>query len=413
MRLDACLVDARDTQRQGDVVERRQVFDQAEILEHDADAPAQHGELIARQVRHVLVEEMQAAGGRPLGAIDEAQKRRLAGAARAGEIVERARVKPQGDVAQHLRSRAVAHRDILEPNQARFLPREARWHAGGTAVQRDSGACGSLSLPRRPGGPYNWRGAMIVTCPSCSVRYLVDARALGPHGRTVRCARCAHTWREVPPADQLQAVVDALPQAEAASAAAGPTAGTASIATGADVAAPAGEHLRARAELAAEGRIQLPALPKKRRRWGLVLLRTAAAVAIVAGLGYSAVVERDRVVAFVPSAAKLYQFAGFPVGAETGGLEFENVTTSREMENGLPALVIEGQVKNVSSTARAVPKLVVILRDKGERDLQDLTVAPPAGRLNPGESVPFRTTISQPAEAASGVVVTFAGADRS
>ncbi len=124
-------------------------------------------------------------------------------------------------------------------------------------------------------------------------------------------------------------------------------------------------------------------------------------------------VERDRIVAFVPAAAPLYKFAGLPAGESPGGLEFENVTTSREMENGLPALVIEGQVKNVSSSARTVPKLVVILRDKGERDLQDLTVAAPADRLNPGESVPFRTSITQPAEAASGVVVTFAAAGRS
>jgi hypothetical protein len=70
-------------------------------------------------------------------------------------------------------------------------------------------------------------------------------------------------------------------------------------------------------------------------------------------------------------------------------------------------------VRNVSSSARDVPKLVVILRDKDERDLQDLTVAAPADRLLPGQSVPFKTSITQPAEAASGVVVTFKGGDRS
>ena len=167
------------------------------------------------------------------------------------------------------------------------------------------------------------------------------------------------------------------------------------------------------AGLTAEGRIQLPALTRKKRPWGLALARAAAALAIVAGLGYAAIVERNRVVALVPSAAPLYKLAGFPTGATASGLEFQNVTTSREMENGLPALVIEGEVKNVSSSARTVPKLIVILRDKGERDLQDLTVAAPADSLKPGESVPFRTSITQPAEAASGVVVTFAGADRS
>jgi predicted Zn finger-like uncharacterized protein len=252
---------------------------------------------------------------------------------------------------------------------------------------------------------------MIVTCPSCSVRYLVDARALGPHGRMVRCARCAHTWREVPPEDQLPLVVDSpAPPPVGAAAAAAPDDAEAAAAAG----QPAPERAHTHApDLTAEGRIQLPALQRKQRRWGLALARVAAALAIIGGLVYAAVVERDRIVAFVPAAAPLYKFAGLPVGESPGGLEFENVTTSREMENGLPALVIEGQVKNVSSSARTVPKLVVILRDKGERDLQDLTVAAPADRLNPGESVPFRTSITQPAEAASGVVVTFASAGRS
>jgi predicted Zn finger-like uncharacterized protein len=262
---------------------------------------------------------------------------------------------------------------------------------------------------------------MIVTCPSCSVRYLVDARALGPHGRMVRCARCAHTWREVPPPDQAAAlVVDAPaapPPAPPAAAAAAPAAAAAAAADEADGAAAASaapeRARRAAPGLTAEGRIQLPALPRRRTRVGLVLARTVAALAIIGGLAYAAVVERERVVEFMPGAAAYYKFAGFPIGGTTSGLELDNVTTSREMENGLPALVIEGEVKNVSTSARAVPKLMVILRDKGERDLQDLTVAAPADHLNPGESVPFRTSITQPAEAASGVVVTFAGADRS
>jgi predicted Zn finger-like uncharacterized protein len=245
---------------------------------------------------------------------------------------------------------------------------------------------------------------MIVTCPSCSVRYLVDARALGPHGRMVRCARCSHTWREVPPEDQAALVIDAPPP---------PARAAASTSAASTTAAPSPGRARETADFKAEGRIQLPALAKKKPHWGLIAARAVAAVAIVAGLAYAAIVERNRVVAVLPMTAPLYALAGFPIGDATGGLEFENVTTSREMENGLPALVIAGQVKNVSTSAKTVPKLVVILRDKGERDLQDLTVAAPADHLNPGESVPFRTSITQPAEAASGVVVTFAGGDRS
>ena len=34
---------------------------------------------------------------------------------------------------------------------------------------------------------------MILTCPSCESKYLVDAKQIG-NGRHVKCTRCNHTW---------------------------------------------------------------------------------------------------------------------------------------------------------------------------------------------------------------------------
>jgi predicted Zn finger-like uncharacterized protein len=51
---------------------------------------------------------------------------------------------------------------------------------------------------------------MIVSCPSCATRYLIDPTALGGEGRTVRCAKCGHSWHERPPADMPKRV-DILP----------------------------------------------------------------------------------------------------------------------------------------------------------------------------------------------------------
>jgi hypothetical protein len=56
-----------------------------------------------------------------------------------------------------------------------------------------------------------------------------------------------------------------------------------------------------------------------------------------------------------------------------------------------------------------VPKLKVILRDNHDHELQAWTFAVTDERLLPGASVPFRTSVTQPSEAATGVVVTFAG----
>lgn len=37
---------------------------------------------------------------------------------------------------------------------------------------------------------------MQVTCPNCGARYAVDPLAIGPTGRIVQCARCAHRWMQ-------------------------------------------------------------------------------------------------------------------------------------------------------------------------------------------------------------------------
>ena len=35
---------------------------------------------------------------------------------------------------------------------------------------------------------------MLIVCPNCATSYMIDQAAVGPAGRTVRCARCKATW---------------------------------------------------------------------------------------------------------------------------------------------------------------------------------------------------------------------------
>ena len=42
---------------------------------------------------------------------------------------------------------------------------------------------------------------MIVSCPNCATRYVLDAAVLRPPGRHVRCARCQTTWFQEPALD--------------------------------------------------------------------------------------------------------------------------------------------------------------------------------------------------------------------
>lgn len=74
---------------------------------------------------------------------------------------------------------------------------------------------------------------MIVSCPNCASRFTLPDGALGIAGRKMRCARCEHTWHQMPPeqdADDAFAAAPAEPQrapatASAAMAGPGPMAG--------------------------------------------------------------------------------------------------------------------------------------------------------------------------------------------
>jgi predicted Zn finger-like uncharacterized protein len=218
---------------------------------------------------------------------------------------------------------------------------------------------------------------MIVTCPDCSTRYLVDPRALGAIGRLVRCASCAHTWHQSPPEDAprrvdlpvLEPIVEAQPV------------------------------MRPTAE-----RVQLPALTSQRRGGSVVLWGLYVVALVALSLG-GLWVARDQMVAYWPATAHYYDMLGIAVAQVQGVLELQKVATSRDVENGLPTLIIQGEVVNISKVAQEVPKLRVTLRDSNERELASWSFSVTDDRLLPGASVPFRTSIAQPSEAATGVVV--------
>jgi predicted Zn finger-like uncharacterized protein len=226
---------------------------------------------------------------------------------------------------------------------------------------------------------------MIVTCSKCEKRYVVDPRALGSPGRRVRCANCLHTWFEAAPEGAPSSIeLPPLPET------------------------PPVVRITAAPEPDAERRIQLPAVPRQGK--GKVWLRLVAAAAVIALVIWGFVAERQYVMSAVPFATRLYGLAGLGPAVRGQGLELREVTPARSVDNGVPTLAIDGQVANVSSNPQPVPKLRVALRDANNRELQSWIVSVTDQPLAPGSSVPFHTTISQPPDGATGVVVSFAAA---
>ncbi len=216
---------------------------------------------------------------------------------------------------------------------------------------------------------------MIVTCPACATRYLVDTQKLGAQGRMVRCGTCHHTWYQAPPEDQPPHVELTGPEPEKRS-----------------------------------GTIErggLPAIPPKRRRRGAVVALLVLLL-ILAVAGWGAIFLRDQVMAAFPQTAKIYSRLGLAAGrSESGaGLVLRDIVPRRTTVNDQPLLVIDGTIVNLSSLTRRLPTLKATLRDANDKPLASWTFSAGASEIAPGASVPFHTTYAQPMPEATGVVVT-------
>ncbi|WP_207480501.1 DUF3426 domain-containing protein [Arenibaculum pallidiluteum] len=218
---------------------------------------------------------------------------------------------------------------------------------------------------------------MIVTCPACSTRYLVDPASLGSEGRTVRCARCAHSWMQRPPVEP-----PAFPREELEP----PPAAVRPIPPGSNLPARPGHARRRKSSNAT---------------WWAVL------ALVVGGLGLGLVVGREQVAALWPAVTPLYEAAGLSMETLGSGLELRGVQSERRLENGATVLVITGQIANVSERERPVPGLQGTAFGPGRRVLQSWEIQPSRTELYPGEIATFESVLRNPDEAISEIAISF------
>ncbi len=231
---------------------------------------------------------------------------------------------------------------------------------------------------------------MTLTCPVCGTRYRVAEEVLGgPVGRTVRCANCGHTWHHGPP--------DERPQR-------GQAAGLAAPPDGEPRLGQPPEPLWGAGFEGVHGQRARPA-PGTGRRPPAVIWIVPIVLVVTLGLAVLlGIVARGSIAAIWPSAARLYAWIGRPVETSGPGLVIGKVVPTRTA-NGL---AVAGEIVNLGSIARRVPRLRLALQDAGGKELQFEIVDPPKALLQPGEAEHFNTAFPAPVDAATGVVVTFA-----
>jgi predicted Zn finger-like uncharacterized protein len=256
---------------------------------------------------------------------------------------------------------------------------------------------------------------MRLTCPSCAASYEIKAEALGPTGRSVRCASCGHKWFATP---EAPAPVDAEPVETVAEPVAEPPAAP-YVAAEAAPAGPSAEAIVAAVKAAsakpdsieaAAGRRQRPRKASRGRAIGALLtpagMGWAVVVSVVLLLG-GAFVGRTYVVAALPGTAGLFALIGYPVNLV--GLEIEDVATRVEFEGTQAVLVVEGLVRNASTSALPLPRLRFAVRDQTGTELASWPDALARPTIAPGERLPFRSRLTSAPRNGNDIEVRFLG----
>ena len=137
---------------------------------------------------------------------------------------------------------------------------------------------------------------------------------------------------------------------------------------------------------------------RKSTRWtALILVLFAFNVALVGA--------RHEVVRYLPQTASLFAAIGLPVNLRN--LKFENVRISKEGQDGVSILIIEGSIVSTASKPTEVPRLRFAARNATGQEVYTWTALPSRSILDAGERLDFSSRLPSPPAEASDIMVRF------
>lgn len=229
---------------------------------------------------------------------------------------------------------------------------------------------------------------MILECSECRTRYLVPDAAIGPQGRTVRCANCRHSWfqhlKTMDLVDRASALQETAAQRPPAAIAEPPPLHDAGAppATRYENAAPAIAGAGAQTDDGFDAFAHQP--PFRPRRNPAVRYTLAAATAGAAMLGCVAIILYSGQPGI---AAQL----GLGAAAQTPLQLQTNPIDRRDLANGSEMLAVSGRVLNPTAARQAVPNIRAELKDAQGRLVYSWVIEPQTRQLLPGASVEFNS----------------------
>jgi predicted Zn finger-like uncharacterized protein len=242
---------------------------------------------------------------------------------------------------------------------------------------------------------------MILTCTSCSTRYYADDAAIGPTGRTVRCAACGFSWFAEP---QLELRTQAVAKAGETR----PEGPQQEPLTRERV-----ERLRRASEqpgpapsAAAKFRAQQAERMRRERMRAAVVVWGATGAALAAS-ATGMVAFRQDVAELWPRSASAFAAFGFN-DVNVYGLEFYDLAVERDFDGATPILLVSGEVRNIGRDDKLVPPVRISLRDTRSHEIFELVNQITDQPIEAGAAVPFQIRVENPPEDAVDLEATFA-----
>lgn len=219
---------------------------------------------------------------------------------------------------------------------------------------------------------------MILVCPLCQTRYLVQAHLFTAGPRQVHCARCNHGWKAEPP---REIDVVGVPPPEPA---------------------PIPEHV---APIPRGS--NLPVLAQKSMSPILHHSLWIATAALLAAVLIWLILDRQNIAHRWTFMEPLYNAVDLYIYYPGDGLEFDQVRSELKFDSGITKLVLEGKIKNRTKKNQKVPNIIASALGPDGRIIQSWQIDAPKATLVPEEGASFASSINAPKGTVVNVTLNF------
>lgn len=222
-----------------------------------------------------------------------------------------------------------------------------------------------------------YKRLMIVSCPFCQTKFLIQASQFAVGARQMKCAKCKHGWRMEDPNGSSEQ----KPESE-------------------DVFLI--EKDKPAVEEAAVRQHFEPLVGEKT----LKMIKTAFAVVGLIFV-FWLIFNRQNIVLKLGFLEPVYDAIGLHIYHTGEGLNINAVRSELVYEDGIMKLVVEGKIKNVSSKTLEIPALKASAVASDGHILQGWQIDASTAKIQAGEEIPFRSSINAPRETVVDINLNF------